>query len=65
MNIAQIGVLALIVIVLVVLVVWPLIIIWSLNALFGLGIAYTFWTWLAALALAAHVYGATATRTSN
>jgi len=27
----------------------PLIVIWALNTLFGLGIAYTFWTWLAAL----------------
>lgn len=25
----------------------PLIILWALNTLFGLGIPYTFWTWLA------------------
>ena len=25
----------------------PLVTIWSFNTLFGLGIAYTFWTWLA------------------
>ena len=25
----------------------PFAIIWALNTLFGLGIAYTFWTWLA------------------
>lgn len=31
----------------VLIVVGPLISIWSLNTLFGLGIAYTFWTWLA------------------
>ena len=29
----------------------PLLIIWALNTLFALGIAYTFWTWLAALIL--------------
>lgn len=29
----------------------PLLLIWSLNALFGLGIAYTFGTWVAALLL--------------
>jgi hypothetical protein len=29
----------------------PILMIWSLNTLFGLGIAYTFWTWLAALIL--------------
>lgn len=31
----------------------PLVIIWALNTLFGLGVAYTFWTWLAALILSA------------
>jgi hypothetical protein len=30
---------------------WPLAIIWALNTLFMLGIAYTFWTWLAVLIL--------------
>lgn len=30
---------------------WPLAIIWAVNTLFGLGIAYTFWTWLAVLVL--------------
>jgi hypothetical protein len=34
-----------------VLVAGPLITIWSLNTLFGLGIAYTFWTWLAVVFL--------------
>ena len=28
---------------------WPFAIIWAANTLFGLGIAYTFWTWLAAM----------------
>lgn len=30
-------------------VFWPFAIIWAANTLFGLGIAYTFWTWLAAM----------------
>lgn len=34
------------------LVVGPLIILWALNTLFGLGIPYTFWTWLATAILA-------------
>ncbi len=29
----------------------PFIFIWSINTLFGLGIAYGFWEWLAALTL--------------
>lgn len=29
----------------------PLALIWALNTLFNAGIAYTFWTWLAALVL--------------
>ncbi len=35
----------------VVMVGFPFAIIWSLNTLFALGIAYNFWTWLAALIL--------------
>lgn len=30
---------------------WPLVIIWAVNTLFGFGIAYTFWNWLAVLVL--------------
>lgn len=30
---------------------WPFALIWSANTLFGLGIEYTFWTWLAALVI--------------
>lgn len=32
---------------------WPFAIIWAANTLFGLGIAYTFWTWLAAMIIMA------------
>jgi hypothetical protein len=40
-------------IVIVAALVTPLAAIWALNTLFGLGIAYTFKTWLAALVLGA------------
>lgn len=30
---------------------WPFALIWSANTLFGLGIEYTLWTWLAALVI--------------
>jgi hypothetical protein len=33
------------------IVAGPLITIWAVNTLFGLGIAYTFWTWLAMLCI--------------
>lgn len=32
---------------------WPLAAIWALNTLFALGIAYTFWNWLAMVVLVA------------
>ena len=32
---------------------WPLAVIWALNTLFALGIAYTFWNWLAMVVLVA------------
>jgi len=34
-----------------VLIIWPLLIVWSVNALFGLGIEYTIKTWFAAFVL--------------
>jgi hypothetical protein len=35
------------------LLFWPFALIWAVNTLFGLGIAYTFWTWLAAMIMMA------------
>jgi hypothetical protein len=32
---------------------WPLAAIWAVNTLFGFGIAYTFWNWLAVVVLTA------------
>jgi len=32
-------------------IVIPLVVIWALNTLFGLGIGYTLWNWLAMLIL--------------
>jgi hypothetical protein len=43
--------LVIVLIVLFLIFIGPLAIIWCLNTLFSLGIAYTFWTWLAALGL--------------
>lgn len=43
----------LILFVVLLIIVGPLLTIWSLNTLFGLGIAYNFFTWLAALLLGA------------
>jgi hypothetical protein len=42
---------ALVLLLVAVLAAGPLLTIWSLNTLFGLGIAYTFWTWLAVIFL--------------
>ncbi len=39
--------------ILALLVFWPFALIWAVNTLFGLGIAYTFWTWLAAFVMMA------------
>ena len=39
------------VLILLLIIVGPFITIWALNTLFGLGIAYTFWTWLAMICL--------------
>jgi hypothetical protein len=43
---------------LVVAILWPLGVIWAMNTLFGLGIAYTFWNWLAATVLIFTIQGA-------
>lgn len=39
--------------VLLMVLFWPFALIWAVNTLFGLGIEYTFWTWLAALVMMA------------
>lgn len=52
--------LALILVLIVVIVFAPLLTIWSLNTLFGLGIAYTFWTWLATVWLQMVTFGSMA-----
>lgn len=48
---ATMAIIGLILLTIVLIAVGPLLTIWSLNTLFGLGIAYTFKTWLAALFL--------------
>lgn len=49
--------LLLIVILIVGFILGPLAVIWALNLLFGLTIAYTFYTWLAVLVLGAFLSG--------
>lgn len=43
---------------LVLAVVWPLLTIWAMNALFKLGIGYTFLNWLASVVLIFTLQGA-------
>jgi hypothetical protein len=43
-------------VIVLILVFYPLLIIWSLNTLFGLGIAYTLKTWLASSILTSLFY---------
>jgi len=47
----------LILLIVALIILGPLATIWSLNTLFGLGIAYTFWTWLAAVWLSMVTFG--------
>ena len=42
--------------VVVLVIILPLVTIWAVNTLFGLGIEYTIWTWLASTWLSA-VFG--------
>ena len=50
------GVLFLVTVLVLVVVGVPLAVIWAVNTLFALGIAYTFWTWLATLILMLTVF---------
>ena len=52
-----IKVILLFVLLIVVVIFAPLATIWSLNTLFGLTIAYDFWTWLAAVWLSSVTFG--------
>ena len=55
----------LIVLAIFLIIVGPLITIWSLNTLFGLGIAYTFWTWLATAWLSLVTFGSVSSAIRN
>lgn len=50
-TLTGLGIIAVVVLVVALVILGPLAAIWALNTLFGLGIAYTFWTWLAMLVL--------------
>lgn len=54
---ASFGVVGIVAFVLLMIVFGPFISIWSLNALFSLGIAYSFKTWLAAIWLQMVTFG--------
>jgi hypothetical protein len=55
----------LIIVAIFLIIVGPLITIWSLNTLFGLGIAYTFWTWLATAWLSIVTFGSVSSAIHN
>jgi ABC-type multidrug transport system permease subunit len=48
---AMMGVAGVIPLAILLVIFWPFVIIWALNTVFSLGIAYTFWTWLAMLVI--------------
>lgn len=48
---AGLGIGGIIVLVLILALLWPLVVIWAVNTLFAMGIAYSFWNWLAVLVL--------------
>lgn len=52
---------SLIVLIVALVLLAPFATIWSLNTLFGLGIAYSFWTWLAVVWLVGILGGTSAT----
>lgn len=54
---ASFGILGAVAFVFVMIIFGPFISIWSLNTLFGLGIAYSFKTWLAAIWLQMATFG--------
>lgn len=52
---STLGIVLLLVLIVALVIAGPLLVIWSINTLFGLGIAYTVWTWLAAFILSAAI----------
>ena len=48
-----------------IIILAPFVTIWALNTLFGLGIAYTFFTWLATVWLQLVTFGSVASAVSG
>lgn len=48
-----VGIVASVMLGIALIIFWPFVIIWALNTIFGVGVAYTFWTWLAMLVITA------------
>lgn len=62
---ASFGILGIVAFVLLMIVFGPFLSIWSLNTLFGLGIAYSFKTWLAAIWIQMVTFGGLQTTLSK
>jgi len=58
------GSLAIFVLAFLAIIFFPFVVIWALNTLFALGIAYTFWTWLA-MVVVISFFGTTHTKTKK
>ena len=58
------GGLVIIVLAFLAIIFFPFVVIWALNTLFALGIAYTFWTWLA-MVVVISFFGTTHTKTKK
>ena len=55
-NVSPATMIAIVIFIVALVALGPLVVIWALNTIFGLGIAYTIWTWLAMIILVA-VFG--------
>ena len=55
-NVSPATMIAILILIVALVALGPLLVIWALNTIFGLGIAYTFWNWLAMIVLMA-VFG--------
>ena len=50
-NVSPATMIAIVILIVALVALGPLVVIWALNTIFGLSIAYTFWTWLAMIVL--------------
>ncbi len=50
-NVSPMAMIVTVSLIIAIVIFAPLVVIWALNTLFNLGIAYSFWTWLATAVL--------------